>query len=1451
MQKKRQPKRPVANTSQVVDANRAIDPSAATAASPEKVKKAKGALEHFTEIIDQQWSRVASSKMSEEAIEQAVKRLALDLWISPARIFTALHDLDKPFHRHIKDRVEDPFEDGDDVLWMFSPGVAERIHAFDRVSAVADAVAGAWHQPIKALTEGLHPGAGSGIKRGDVWPTSSERSGYQNTLTLAAREFRKSSECYLSERGDIGPYMRWLLALRLVYQRWESICEFMAEPDAPDEKTSPDSLRGRLDRINKSFREGSALTLFGKSSAPEISRTDVERGFRFASGKHALQSSFYTDVGSWGTALLNGIRIIRHLDNVDDSIDLKEFLSKEVMGKEEHLGETVYRRFTNWLQFGWMPAKDDLSLLRTSVFLTTQRDGQPSRRRLQLDQILATLNCKDISGKIEQQYALTPDAPVLNLYVPRGWHATQAFVTRLVLDIEETRLSREEPISVVYVPLSRALTKATTMRTREIVSESLRKAFGLPSPPKDDQASDDFAQLLAIRTELTLRRTLVVIDGVELSADPFSRLFDVIKHTDWPTYLRALVQPDVGALIKTKREYQSRFIVLSSRPINDLKPWMPADPVPLEGVPDHGDAIQLLLRSRGDLKHEEVRGDLLRHGYWGMEETVAACKRAWPRSERGGPSRGPILKDENLSIATLYTLRDKTIERIKYLPDELDLTILWCAQEAGDDPTPAIDDDARSLSPETRIKVLKSFLRKRQSESPEECIALQLIALSLNGLRLTTLRRSLRSYAAMLEPEAAALKDKITEFVALLSTAKGEQPFLTRHFPLLVVGDDEDLAQVDPWQRWFEMQAFEEPVEPPSSSNGRELIDLRLLEFRELVLAELLDMSTVGGEAQRAKRIHFERLSTVLGEESLTQATAQLRRLPPGSDMNIYTLRRLLQAVYHGLMSCSFMDSEDLAHPRHLKVDTQSIPGSNFPSSPDKRYLFLYEFVFRKSIENAPQWKVSRGLARHDVRLCLLAMFLSPGWARRVLGSMYRREASERRFEDFGAFIPHHEFRNPFDPRAPHLRGVIGVDLFQAFLHCAMRTGRSEYVAKQSTSIADALARRSIGVASKAPANETTQQATQRLISIAMGALQSVEALHDDTTAVRPLKPDELERFIFAKMSIDAKLPIGELRSSAGEECKWWLRRLGCSDVERLLDLGHRFDVTTFDKVAFESDVLLPILKDIQEEVQSPHSILCLADLLSRYGELRVSEAEDQMSNEDPTKNEDPVTSIRSYASAYALYFLGDRLRSAAANMDRTSPIWPAISSRSSRFYVRSALKLAKEAAKAGSTADSVAAETLFANARRFFAHARGRTDVQTRHLWQLPAERLTVQLLLVSAARVWGKICAYRGEPREAKDGYGASLWYATEAEQVLASLGVPDTMAVRLHYERAKTLAMLAEFEQPIKRLQMRAMARRDVGIVEKLTKEGSRWRQRLQALRSDLKDDDPTPVLQVASG
>jgi hypothetical protein len=350
-----------------------------------------------------------------------------------------------------------------------------------------------------------------------------------------------------------------------------------------------------------------------------------------------------------------------------------------------------------------------------------------------------------------------------------------------------------------------------------------------------------------------------------------------------------------------------------------------------------------------------------------------------------------------------------------------------------------------------------------------------------------------------------------------------------------------------------------------------------------------------------------------------------------------------------------------------------------------------------------------------------------------------------------------------------------------------------------------------------------------------MEAIHAAGALHATPGPVAQLRSEELQRFVFAKLSIDAKQRLDDMDQLTRQECEWWLARFGASDPVGLRELGNNFNVDTFDKTHFESKVLTPILVKIHNEVQSAQTMLRLADILARYAETRV------MLAEAGSDSAEPAELVRGYSSGYGLYYLSDRLRATAATVDRTSPTWPAVSSRSGRFYVRCTLKLSKEAAEAGrvvrKAGDGKRAEALFNSARAYFAHARGRIDVQTRHLWQLPAERLAVQMLLVSAARVWGSICACEGQSGQAEDGFRASLWYATQAELVLEGLGAPDSLAIRLHFERAKTLTKLAaQLDSPADQLAHTTIASRDMAVVERLARDNSRWKERLRILRRD---------------
>lgn len=1234
--------------------------------------------------------------------------------------------------------------------------------------------------------------------------------------------FSKAPECYVTQDGDIGPYLRLLLIVSLIGDR------LLASRGGPVRRAEA--------------LETSDITRYLKSLVPapiaEGLPTQFALAFHYGVDNQYDQASHYVNgLQPWVMSLFGFVCTLRAKHGAPPPASLEELFDVRVAHAGEALGQGMFERYRVWLAEGWLPARDELARLHGEPYLGGHPDtqcGQGLRAR-QLEGILDALLGKP-APDLPDGLALCSRFPVLNLYSPRNWHGTRAFCTELTLRLKARQYEAGRPYGIVYVPLSRGISDGGFV-SRGDVTRLLFKALQLDWTQEVGrrEAENDLTQLNAVRRELTLRRTLVIFDGLEISAEPFDAVFDLLKHTDWATYIKVLVQPHAQSLARHHGEYQSRFIVLSGQKVRSLAPWLPGSridlavpgvSVRLEDPPDAREALTLI----------KPEGIATVQGW--LDEIRARCAALWPPDACTGTPNGPDTSDHGLTLRRLYGLDATTIARIEShgdaplrLPDELDMAMLWCAQQSGIDMVlggaGARHEDEERLAAEQRLLVMRRFLRGQRAV-PGETVAIQLVSIAVNGMRVTTLRRCLRAYMQACDPSTeAALIESITELVAALETPSGIDNLALKYYPLLVRGHDEEIDGIGPTQRWFDLQSFHGHLDDQDAACDQTVFDIRSVDLRELILGEMLTPSAAScAQEQRCLRVHFERISRVLSEESLVQATAQLRGLGKGAEPNAYVMRRLVQTIYHGLMSLSFEAAWRQPDAGDLNP-WAGMQGTYLPRDPYKRYVYLAEFVFRKCIEHGPDWMLGRGQGRFDVRLSLLTMLLNPSWARRVLASLYKRPLDERRYEDFGALVvpgdgvASDEFQDPFDPLAPYLRGPLGVELFRTLMHSAARMGRHRYVAAMAGPVARALAlrqpdaRRDAGwdadVGARAAAAHRDDEASA-LMQTALGALHALLALHasDAPSTPREQPVPDPACFAFAKLAIDAHQALIETED-AQRLCLAWLQCFGVADAARLTILGEGMDVSTMDKARFEHDVLQPIVVAMLAGHRSKAALARVTDTFFRLGELLATTADGLDSN-------DYAGSAVRYAHAYAVYWIGDRIRSGAATLNDEVAAWPSISARALRYYVRVSLKLAKIAARLGH----------LGNARLFFAHARGRIDVYTLHLYRLPTERLAMHLLLASAARVWASILRLGSEgPAQEQPCLQVSLDYLRVAEQLLVGLGYINPLARRLFFERFKTLRRLAEID-PERGAVYGRLAARDYAALRRLAHGHPFWEQ-----------------------
>lgn len=1191
---------------------------------------------------------------------------------------------------------------------------------------------------------------------------------------------RRKASCFVDPAtGEPGPYLRWLCVFRLVCERWtgdESRGVFTGWRSGRAPRP------GRLPKERTDVEQ--ALWLALRRVKPAETRAEPPKEW-LRGPLYPAQANVWLAATDYCAleedaciALAAALAEIRAIDGLPP-LSMEALIEMPVLEPGEAVNRDAIERFATWLETGTQAAQEDLSRLHCEVMLASQKRSALLRK--------AKVRLLNTAGD-----AAASVRPVVNVWSSSNWTGLRAFATTLCLQVKQgdhrTPTSRALRPALVYVPFNRIPSNAENRRpNRQDILDILCSSLGLGHERRRDRtAAGQAQQVEAIQRALTRRRVLLILDGVELASPPFGALLDQLRATDWPHFIRTLIQPHDKELLECGGEYRSRVLVLSNREIAELQAWT-AHAAELPGVDSLADAHALLTNSP---VMQQRHADL-----------AARCTQLWP-----SPYARPHARAENRSLVDQYLLNTSTVDALVEdacgMPDEVDLAFACCADASGctwhtvrpPRPWHQLERD------EWRMLVLRAWLhepaargRAGRWDTAGATVALQCIALSINGLRLTTLDRALARFAAAMEKVDGEVAASVVQMRAMLSTRHGAAEF-SRHYRMLVdLYEDNDLEEVPETLRWFELEASRVTRGSATGDERPLILDLRSEQMREWITAEML-----AGSGQQAR---FRWVQHILADEALTQATAHARRRSLRADDDMFSLRRFLQALFHGLMSLDTA-SLDPAISRAAGVPPTTTLDGPLPQDDYRRYIFLAEFVYRRSIENAPAWALARGLSREDVRLAALTMLVNPGWARHVLARLHACPEERRSFTEFGAFgAPRAAgFRDAFEFERPHLRGALGVDLGLALLHASLRSGRQIGFAQRAEQVADALAR-------------------------AEGA---------------PARPERW-RFGFTKITIDALQATGDPQHLEAVEarCQQQLESLRIHlPWPGFLRLGDRLAELGWDKAAFEQKDLRPMATDLCPSANGQGELHNVSDLLFRLGEILATRAD---WGDRPLAIE---ASARLYAHSYAVFWVGDRVRAMAATRDLSEVNWPAVSARAMRYFVRISLKLGKLGAKQAATSEGTERERARSHALAFYAHARGRIDTYSRHFFRLPTERIQGLLLLASAARVRASMArSFSFDPEEASAAHDllqASFDYLSEARRQIVDHEFNTAVLRRYLLERIKTLNRMGRTDSFDGWARHGLLAQRDMAILKRLSASSLYWTTILQRMEDHAPPD-----------
>lgn len=1178
-------------------------------------------------------------------------------------------------------------------------------------------------------------------------------------------------ECYCHPtKPDLGPYTRWLVGLKVLMRLQRS-------PEEP--WTEVMKQYAGLGDVRKLIKRSIAMLLDKEKSVPDAKSHAAE--------VMAQYSRIFLHSGPWcclndyqhGPFFEHFIRAINaKLVGRPTPLTLDRFLSVSNLGSAKQLSADTLLRFEHWLLHGVHPPQDDLRELHCEKFL--QGDAPDDARSKQL--------------QLVYEHALqgNPQRPLINVHDRSCWSGLRAFSTALLHRLITERGTGTLARAVIYIPLSGGDDERPVPGLHKVIS-TLRKAFSLEeidNQQREERLPNLLTDLEPVRRGLSLSPTVVVFDAVDNSVGPMSALFETIKNTQFTELLSVLMQPHVEVARACGTNYPSRFVVLSGERLAGLDAWS-QPPQHLASPPNDCQAHLLIC----DTDPYAV-------------EVQQLCATL---GVNGRPSQ----------MHELYAMQpdqiDALFERVDLheLPNETDLAlarmlsandIRTCLNE----PSARPDRHAKDARLAARRAMFSRWLHSVSSNEPIAFVALAFIAASINGMRFDTLERCMRQWFSLVRhisrtpPDTSAAN--VDMFFAPPCSAGPVSPLKSlsvSYRPILTERISERVEAIGSRQVMYELQQFPDSPESLAARMSPETMlpantsmlnlrqdDLRELFFFEMSQGELPLWSGVAGAPtwQHA----WELIHYVLSAECLRQAATQSRNLPLRNFDNSASLRRLVQAVFHGLLSAPY--DRKKAGDRPALPIFDEIP---LPSDVDKRYRYLYLFVFRHGIENAPEWSLGRAYGKTELRFALLTLFVSPAWGTEILARMHSWSAPMRALKDAPG-----QSESPLSQllQAPGAwlasDPALQMDVLQALGRAAFDSGRAEF----AKSLAAAVLHKSQTDATPFKQVSTTESdlgAQLGLIETCVTQLRHL--LHPD------YRHREKRSLAFSKLFIDA-CQIDMQLKEAHQICVQWLQQHGV-EATRLERLGQRYDELPASeacnrKTAFEERLMREY--EALRSARSAHERNALSDMLLRLAEIRALDAD---------QHADWKFRLPEFLDAYGLYWLADRLRSSAISTEDDIG-WPMVSAIPIRIYIRVTLKISRIL-----TSMPDADDESKAAARAFYAHARARLDVYSRHLFRLPRERVAMLLLMATAARTW--VDVQDTDLKSVLQHLKASQAYIDEAQNVLLELGMPSAMQCRFFFERTKTLMRLVKYDAQ-ERPRWYALARSDFAHLSKLAED-----------------------------
>lgn len=948
----------------------------------------------------------------------------------------------------------------------------------------------------------------------------------------------------------------------------------------------------------------------------------------------------------------------------------------------------------------------------------------------------------EVLGAIAQRGQRRSHHHVINVCDTRGEQTHSALAIEIARTLEQQRRAGQGD-GMFVVHVRLDASASRQSVLRDLYADFRLDASRLAS--LDRRPIDLSSDLEPLRRAMMLNRVALIFDGWDNVGGPFGSLYGYLCNTHFLELLRCLAQPHLDTWRLAPGDVKTDYVllVLSTRPAYELKPW------------NHFIGFAT-----------------------GQEPT------AW---------QWPVLFDP---------------------PADTQCT---------SPPSPSDDESKAAFPPGTSLKEILQLEEQIRTASAEElelawpklldAVALRIIIAGVNGWRRATLQRCLSDWIRLFWPRLTQLAHSSPEALATLTKD------LHNRFPqLLRYTEDEEVEGMSLRQRALELNRFPLTMESDEAAgSGRKVLSiLSRARQSDLVSRWLAEEAALGhqGDSVRTdpeKRPHpttcsWAHVNFIVAEESLRQGSSQLRHLSGEVHANPYPMRRIVQTIYHGLMSLEASPSSGFY-------------ASGLPSDPRKRYRYLYSFLYRRLVQGG-EWRLARAFGRPDIEVELLTLFILP-----VLGpGMLAEGLYTRRCVPCGD--PARELIAPVLREDP----TMWCDLLEVLGRAATDLG------KRAGRIIDWVLQQLPGDANSAETNAMLPRRDSGYYRAATLALKlEVDWRQSSGFSV---KAEDLCEKQLLRHGVSAKR-LRALRQEMQDLC---VRNIELpSQIRPELDQLLDRELQAFKRIAREADVgesLSAILFRLAE-IHATRADDGSARTAARDGANASSpEVRSEVVTTDG-KSEASGREIVDFAYPFALFWIADRLRSYSATKTSANLHWPLASPRAMRYFIRTCLKLARLL----TLWDTQGRHHDTANWLLDLAYSR--IGSYTRHYHQYPREQVSMLILTASRLRACVRVTLDRNHPIliQQRNTYEESftrthdpdaatkirrLWVKQynqhqqlldeqrglldgcwdtlqEAEDNLLSLGYAPTQVRRVYLERIKLLKALQILAQEYDELRL----------------------------------------------